>query len=187
MSNPYAAPQSEVEEFGNDHLISRVFTYHSTWVVFIICFLTSFVYLNIFYIVYWFQSRTAKFNTIVKPHSRIGGGFSTIVYISVVAFIASLLLFVYTALNVTPMLDQNPDAFTPQLEQLMVMYFVMLGSGLCLSVLLLVWTFKIRNRLIEVTRNRLDVNGILTFFFNIFYLNFKINEAIEMERRGHRE
>lgn len=51
-------------------------------------------------------------------------------------------------------------------------------SDLVASILILVWVFKFRNRFKLIHQDKkIDLSPILTFFFQIFYLQYKINQV----------
>jgi len=56
-------------------------------------------------------------------------------------------------------------------------------SGLCFSLGNLYWVFLLRNRIHRITlageKSLFWLNGIFTFLFQVFYLQFKINEYID--------
>lgn len=55
------------------------------------------------------------------------------------------------------------------------------------SVLYIVWAFKAKDALSEyaLTEHKIDIkmNGLNTFFLNIFYINYCINDLPEMQRK----
>jgi len=56
-------------------------------------------------------------------------------------------------------------------------------SGLCFSLANLFWVFLLRNRIHRITlageKSLFWLNGIFTFLFQVFYLQYKINEYID--------
>jgi len=56
-------------------------------------------------------------------------------------------------------------------------------SGLCFSLGNLYWVFLLRNRIHSITlageKSLFWLNGIFTFLFQVFYLQYKINEYID--------
>ena len=56
-------------------------------------------------------------------------------------------------------------------------------SGLCFSLGNVFWVFFLRNRIHRITlageKSLFWLNGILTFLFQVFYLQYKINEYID--------
>jgi hypothetical protein len=58
--------------------------------------------------------------------------------------------------------------------------------NLILTVVTLVWVFQFRNRLNEFfaprQENRYWLGGVLTFFFGVLYLQYKLNQLIDREK-----
>ena len=48
------------------------------------------------------------------------------------------------------------------------------------NVLVLIWVFTIRNRIHQLSGapkgNKLYLSGVITFFFSVFYMNYKIRQ-----------
>ncbi|SFD57112.1 DUF4234 domain-containing protein [Pseudoalteromonas denitrificans] len=56
------------------------------------------------------------------------------------------------------------------------------------SVLYIIWAFKAKKALQEYVLNTykidLKMNGIYTFFFNVYYINYCINDLSEVQRKN---
>lgn len=160
--NPYVAPAAEleVEHAAGDLSVFKRFT---TWGVFGLSIITLGLYT-----IYWLYSRSQKLNQITDaPISQGFIGTATAVY--VLSFFFS---FVVPFVGVS-------------MENMGLL--VMIDSLLSLTsiVLFIVWSFKFRNRLNRVTQSagKPTWSGpIMTFFFNVLYLNYKVNQNID--RRG---
>ncbi|SIQ86753.1 DUF4234 domain-containing protein [Marinobacterium stanieri] len=155
--NPYAAPEAELEVQQAEGDLS-VFKYFTTWAVLGLSIITLGIYP-----IYWLYNRTQKLNTITP--TPISQGFVTAAL--VIMILSTVLSYVLPFLGST--------------------LLVLIGNLISLvsTVLFFVWVFKFRNRLNAVTQSQGQptwAGPVLTFFFSIFYLNYKINQHIDHDR-----
>jgi len=157
MTSIYRPPESEVtvRDLGNINLFQRF----NIWFVLILILLTLGLY-----IVYWLHTRTKILNQIV--HHNI----STI-FVSV----ATLLFVLSFVIQVVGTLLEEAAVFPNAMQ-----YFTYLPMlELISNILILVWVFKFRNQLQKTfSSSEFDVGIIPTFFFQIIYLQYKINRLI---------
>lgn len=154
--NPYAAPQADLEV---EHAVGdlSVFKRFTSWGVFGLSIITLWIY-NI----YWLYSRTQKLNSICEnPISKTFVNTAVIVYIAV--WVSSFVS------GVVPSAAFELSVISGILNMVSV-------------VMTIVWAFKFRNRLNQVTDSAGKTTWagpIMTFFFNVLYLNYKINQNID--------
>ncbi|MBA4503353.1 DUF4234 domain-containing protein [Marinobacterium marinum] len=156
--NPYAAPEAELEvpKAAGDLSVFKRFT---TWGVFALLIVTFGIYG-----IYWLYTRTNRLNQI--SDDPISAGFMNITtgcYIGSVIFPFLLMPLPYELMSVLSLLSP-----------------VLSLAGM---ILMVVWVFKFRNRLNRVTQSKGKptwCGPILTFFFNVLYLNYKVNQNIDM-------
>lgn len=120
----------------------------STWAVLGLSIITFGIYS-----IYWFSSRTKTLNEITED--PIPSSFT----------VAAIVLYVVNILS------SFVVALKPELEVISSII------NLISSVMIIVWAFKMRNRLEPIMKKSL--NGVMVFFFNVYYLNYKINETID--------
>lgn len=111
-----------------------------------------------FYPLYWLYTRITKLNSF---HSK---EISPILLKSLVALmIVQLLLFLFI-----------PEGAV--LSDLTAIFYI---------ILYLVVLFTFRNRLVEITRDK--INPVITLFFGTIYLQYKINKCIDLENDNAEE
>lgn len=157
--NPYAAPEAdlEVQQAAGD---ISVFPRFSTWAVFGLSIITLGIYT-----IYWLYDRTRKLNSISE--NQISQG---VVSASVGLFVASGISSIVVAV-VGPSSSFGALVLVDGL------------LGLASGIMILVWAFKFRNRLNRVTNSEGKptwAGPILTFFFNVLYLSYKINQHLDI-------
>lgn len=151
MSNPYAAPNSdvvsEILESSNIHCFTRF----SAWGVFGLSIVTLGIYP-----IYWMVTRSKIINNNVKEP------------ISTALINANIAIY---AVNFV--LSFIAEAVGPQV--------VLLSSliSIVYMVVYLIWLFKMRSKIEEIMGKSGALSGIMTFFFNVLYFQYKINEAID--------
>lgn len=158
--NPYVAPEAdlEVQHAAGD---LSVFNRFSTWGLFGLALISFGIY-NI----YWLYNRTQKLNSICEnpiPKGFMNGAVITYIAFMVVSFLGGLV---------------------PSAAEMLAMISGVLN--LAVVVLFLVWAFKFRNRLNQITHSegkKTWAGPIMTFFFNVLYLNYKINQNIDERNR----
>jgi len=156
--NPYEAPQSEVEKVSNTSAIN-IFPRFSAWGVFGLSLITLGIYAF-----YWMISRAGILNK--NTDDKISQGFiTTAIILYIVAFFGSFV----------DVIDPNAVGL------IMAMSIVSLVSAIWNIVLI----FKIRNRINAMTNSEPGsttwMGGVLTFLFAAIYVQYKINEMIDMQ------
>ncbi|EAR61227.1 DUF4234 domain-containing protein [Neptuniibacter caesariensis] len=158
--NPYSAPESNLEKPLHSGDMS-VFPRFSTWAVFGLSIITFGIYAA-----YWLYSRTNKLNSITD--NKISQGFITT---ALVLYAASILVqfapFIIGFESVATLMSISPLI------------------SLAVFVVWIVWAFKFRNRLNEITNSAGKptwAGPILTFFFQTFYLSYKVNQNIDVQK-----
>lgn len=156
-NNPYSAPEATLDRPQESQALAG-FKRFTTWGVVGLCIITLGIYS-----LYWLYSRTNQINNLTD--NKIG---KTFVLVTTVLYLASTVISYLPFVGVinTTLLMASP--------------FVSFAA----MVLYVVWAFKIRNRLNQVTNSAGQITWcgpILTFFFTIFYLNYKINQNIDIQ------
>ncbi len=158
--NPYAPPKANLDA-SSDVTTVQAFPRFSTWWVLLLSFATLGAYL-----VYWLYTRTKILNRLT-PANPIPMGF---------AAAAVIMLLVSAAASVL-------DGMYPHAIGLRQMSSAI---SMISGIVNLVWAFMFRHRLNEHFVPREDdrywLNGVLTFFFTVFYVQCKLNELIDRER-----
>lgn len=160
--NPYVAPQADLDVPRESGDIS-VFPRFSTWLV----LLLSVVTLGI-YAFWWIYDRTRKLNTIAEDELPMG---LVKTYI-VLSLLGTFLPFVFAAVMIN---SAQGGAFV---------FVSLLGNLLSFAgfVLLEIWAFQFRNRLNSLTNSQGKetwAGGVMTFFFTVLYMSYKINQHID--------
>ncbi len=155
VDNPYKAPDSDVAQVSNGGL-NGIFDRFSAWAVFGLAFITSGVYT-----MWWAHSRTQKLNPYIDE--PIEKSFINTTFILIGCYFVGAFV---TGVNTT-------------------IGAVLMFLGFVGYIMLIVWFFKLRNRLNThlgyVKGDRNWIGPILTFFFNSTYLQYKINAVIDEE------
>jgi Domain of unknown function (DUF4234) len=152
MNNIYEAPQSNLIDSKNEGF--KIFSRFSTWYVVGLSIITL-----SFYILYWLYTRSKKLNTIASEPISV-----TFMIISIVIYITSFsIIFV--------------EELIPKDTEILFRLFDFLAN-----VLIIVWIFMFRSRIQSFALSRgIKVGGVLTFIFQIYYLQYKINEILEKD------
>lgn len=159
MNNPYETPSTELidNEVTSNSLAD--FDNFSTWYVIGLTLITLG-----FYLVYWLYSRTKILNTL-KSVEPIGEAF---IMTTIVLYFGSFFS------------GFGELYFTDEPVYLVFSQIISIAS----NILFLVWVFKFKNRLNSYFSNNVAdwsfLNSVFTFFFQTFYLSFKLNENIEL-------
>lgn len=153
-ANIYEAPEAELTQQNNGGNKPILnFDRFSAWGVFFLCLFTFGIYS-----VYWLVSRTNKANALAKNQVSQG-----LVYGYVALYIINIGL-----------------AFTSIPEGLSAI--VSLASFVVGIVLVFSLRTSIKELINEGSNEPVHLGGILTFFFNVIYFQYKINEAIDNQK-----
>ncbi|MCP3899406.1 MAG: DUF4234 domain-containing protein [Desulfobacteraceae bacterium] len=164
-ANPYITPSANLIESNKEGAAALAeFNKVSTWIVLLLTMLTCGVYAF-----FWLYSRTKILNRLpsVEP---ISSGFMVT---TIILWAISMLFSFGTGINTG--IQGEPDVGLTLITNLL---------SIVASILPIVWYFKFKNRLNTFLTNHVQ-NGsllgpIMTFFFNILYLSYKLNENIEI-------
>ena len=154
--NPYAAPQADVElpSSGNAIDVIKNLPRFTTWAVVGLSIITFGLYA-----IYWLYNRTSKLNAGLPDDQKISKG------VIMGAMVSYLLYMVFSIVG--PMV-------MPELA--------IVGSvfALIYFVLFIIWIYKFRGAINNLTGTRERKKGwigpILTFFINVYYFQYKINQ-----------
>lgn len=156
QTNPYAAPEVEVVTVENNVDILKRSSVVAT-------ILLSIVTLGIYYI-YWLYTRTASINMVCQ--NKISNGF---IILAIISFVASFC-------------SGFAQGLYPESQQIEMATAII---NIVATIISIVWLFSVRSRLNDMTfSKRGDTNWagpILTFFFQIYYLQYKINRIQDQE------
>jgi hypothetical protein len=164
--NPYAAPASNVasDSLGQDVSKIKSFKRFTTWGVLGLAIITLGIYAY-----YWMFSRTKTLNTLIPENKIAGWMVPTIIIFGVINILLSLLPLLAPEQAVTIQMLSTP--------------FSIIGF-----VLGLTWAFKFRNRLNIISGsskgNVFWLGPILTFFFQLYYFQYKINQMHDASSQG---
>lgn len=157
--NPYVAPDANlaVENSGSGVDAVKQFPRFTAWAVFGLSVITLGLYGY-----YWLYSRTNTLNDLSANENKIASWLPiTTIAVAVVYWIMSLL-----------------PIFDPQMAG--SLGIVSLVVSLTYIVLYLMWIFTFRSRLNLLSgANKGEafwLGGIMTFFFNVIYFQYKINQ-----------
>ena len=153
----YASPQAELSTSkpGNAGLYEELQS-ESTWKLFFFIVITLGIYAAV-----WLLNKTKLVNERLGADSRISNGF----------YLSALIVTVVSALMVIPYL----------FSEVSVQYDQISGAlDKVSNIMLLIWSFKVRNRIHELTNADSGTSnwfsGLGTFFFQSLYINYKINK-----------
>jgi len=152
--NPYQTPEAELRSIGGNSRIN-VFKRFSAWGVFGLSVITFGIYP-----IYWMYSRSMVVNE--NFDNKINSGWLIgLIIVAILSFTSEFFL------------GQNQSS---QILSLLITVAYM--------VVYLVVLFSLRNRLEEIISDsgsafNVSIGGVMTFFFNAIYLQYKINEAID--------
>ncbi len=150
----YQAPGSDLAGDGEQVGVQN-FKRFSAWGVFGLSVITLGLYP-----IYWLYSRARKLNEFHQNP------------------LSEPLLLAYVGVSIAILVLSFTEPFVPALG---AMSGALDSLSLVNLVLYLMVLFKLRNRLAEVIGGSLG--GIMTFFFNVIYLQYKINEAIDAQQQ----
>ena len=153
MTNPYASPTAEVIDTNTGSIegLPRV----STWLVLFFSILTLGLYM-----IYWLYNRLAKLNALIENK------------------IPTVLLHIYVGLTLLSWAFQGYAAMSPNETALVVTLGIVNSIGTIISMVCFYMVmYKMRNRICDELLKTERWGGIKTFFFSMFYINYKINQA----------
>jgi hypothetical protein len=157
VDNPYKAPEANLVQSTNDKGILE-FKRFSAWGVLGLTIITLGIYPC-----YWMYSRTVTINSLHE---------------STIPLVLPISLFCLAILSFASDLFGESEAATIAGLVILLVYFV----------LYLVVLFKIRNRLQSIinrsSNKQYKLGIVLTFFFYVIYLQYKINEYIDELQPG---
>lgn len=158
VENPYSAPEADLVKplITND---LSVFTRFSTWAVVGLSIITLSIYT-----IYWLYTRTEKLNSITED--KISKGY---MLAATAVYILSMIL------TYAPLAVASGSEFMILAQPL---------TSLASAIMILVWVFKFRNRLNRLTQSEGKptwCGPILTFFLQSWYLNYKINQNLDIQ------
>jgi len=159
--NPYSAPEADLKSSSQANVLN-IFTRFSTWAVVGLSIITMGIYA-----VYWLYSRSKAINSVID--NKIP---SALITTSLVLYVLGMII------NYGPFLLGS--AVVDILPAMMIASPII---GLASFVAMIIWVFKFRNRLNEMTQSEGKptwAGPILTFFFQVLYLNYKINQHIDV-------
>ena len=164
--NPYAAPESNVssDSLGQDVNKIKAFKRFTTWAVLGLAIITFGIYAY-----YWMFSRTKTLNSVIPENKVAGWLVPTVIGLGVINILLSFLPFA-----------------SPELAASLAV--ISLPLSLIGFVLMIVWAFKFRNRLNIISGsskgNVFWLGPILTFFFQLYYFQYKINQMHDASSQG---
>ena len=161
-TNPYAPPQAVVDDVSPNRSSITAFKRFSTWGVVLLAIVTLSIYVP-----YWLYTRTKVLDRIApqEPIPRL-------------VINAAITLFIFS------MLFSFIEGAYPTFGVKLSSSLLSLLSG----VSFIVWAFMFRSRLNTIlgasSGDPLWLGPVMTFFFQILYLNYKINQGIDAEAAG---
>lgn len=158
LNNPYSTPVSDIVSNVDDSSIN-VFKRFSAWFVFLLNLVTLGIYS---YVWFYLRSRTINTDTDLKISE-------VLIYIICGVYVVS------TGLEILALLIELP---------LMILQYNIISVYLT-ALLQIFGFFALRSCLLDLLRTEktigLKVSGFMTFFFGAIYLQYKINEALDIE------
>lgn len=156
--NPYATPQSPVEAVSHDRSAIAEFPRFTTWGVLLLVIVTF-----SFYIPYWLLTRTKVLDRVAPENPIPRWLVSAAIALFSLSMVMSVLEGIYPA--------STDIKISSSLLSLI--------SG----VSFVVWAFMFRARLNALlgasSGERFWLGPVMTFFFQVLYLQYKINDAID--------
>ncbi len=166
--NPYAAPAADVAPTAGSEESFAPFPRFSAWWVFLLTVVTFGIYGY-----YWLFTRTQIINKHYPQHSISNG----LVWTTLTVFLSQLVLGFAVGMMVG-----SGTVSESMLSVLTVLDPILSLAGF---VLWLTWIYTVRNRINVIADAQpgdpLRVGPILTFFFSVIYLAFKINQIKDTE------
>lgn len=163
MNSPYQAPTADLTNDNTNDVSLTGFKKLSTWYVLLYTILSLGLY-----IIYWLFSRTKTLNEKHQSNPVSVALMYTAIFIYIISY-PLMIIEVFI-----------PEESTYVLTSQLISF---LGN-----ILLIVWTFKFRNRLntyLNLDKNDTKYLGpVMTFFFQALYLSYKVNENIEARQEA---
>lgn len=163
--NPYSAPDADLAVENSDSGVAAVkqFPRFTAWAVFGLSIITLGIYSY-----YWLYTRTTQLNNLSAPENKIASWLPTTTIIVVI---------LYWIMNFAPLMMGGAMA-DPSMA--MMIGIVSLVISIAYLVFYLMWIFGFRNRLNMLSGvNKGEafwLGGVMTFFFNVIYFQYKINQ-----------
>ena len=159
-TSPYAPPKSQLASPGADNAAVLRLPRIRTLAVIALTIITLSLYLP-----YWLYTRSTILNDLQeRPISR------TFMMLAVLVYLASFAMII-------------PESLYPDSQQIIL---ASSAASLVSNIIMLVWVFSFRNRLNEMTAvtrgSKFWLGAVLTFFFQVFYLQYKLNQLIDAWR-----
>ena len=157
--NPYSAPDADLEVESTGSGVDKVkqLPRFTTWAVVGLTIITLGIYAF-----YWLFSRTKMLNKLL-PENKIAGWLP----------ITTLLLYIVNLLSsYAPLGITNPDI-------VLITSVVSMVTRILYLIFLIIWIYAFRNRLNQLSGSSKGdlfwLGGILTFFINVYYFQYKLN------------
>lgn len=166
IHNPYLAPRADLGLKSTEKSIEKIkqFPHISTWAVIGLTIIT----LNL-YVYYWLYTRTKILNRLL-PEKPIAG------WIAILTIVLMLLSQVFSLVPV--FISMGIEFLNPEILGAIIMISPFVN--LILVILFLIWIFSFRNRINILSESNKGsqfwLGGILTFFINVYYFQYKINQ-----------
>ena len=161
--NPYSAPATTVDDLGESNGSIHDFPRFSAWGVFGLSVITLGIYS-----VYWMYTRSKIINSNDKLDSIPEGFMITAMVFTVVNLLGGFVEGVAVGM-------------TEDAQTVIMIASISKILGLVTGIMNLVWIFKVKNRI--CTLAGISANGVMTFFFQALYVQYKINQAIDNTAR----
>ena len=165
-NNPYSAPEANLlkEAAGGAGIAAiKQIPRFSTWAVVGLAMITMGIYAY-----YWLYSRTKMINKLI-PENPIAK-WLPVTTITIVAL--------YWVMSMLPLLFLGGEGDASSIWGLMMMIAPLLN--IIVLILFYVWVYALRNRINQISGAQKGdmfwLGGIITFFFNAYYFQYKINE-----------
>ena len=164
--NPYAAPASNVasDSLGQDVSKIKAFKRFTTWGVVGLAIITLGIYGY-----YWMHTRTKVLNSLIPENKIAPWLVPAVIGLGVINILLSIL----------PLVSPENAVAASQIS----LPFSIIGF-----VLVVMWAFKFRNRLNIISGSRKGspfwLGPILTFFFQLYYFQYKINQMHDASTHG---
>lgn len=153
--NPYAAPETDVVKPSSDSNIEKIkaIPRFTTWAVVGLTIITLGIYGF-----YWIYSRSKILNRGLSTDEKIPAWI-------IIGSLASYILYFLISIG---------SAFVPELSAIGAIIFIVY------FVLYIIWIYSFRGKVNMLTatqrKDKFWIGPILTFFINIYYFQYKINQ-----------